>query len=525
NSNYTPKATSISIDNFYGNKRLLMADPINGTLRSRILYTDGSSNFDYKESYLVDSSITANAAFDFIDSDTTFNLITVSSETTGKLGVVSSGRMPDGTEYSFINSDLITSMINPVQPVGMITTKFGSSYQFWIADRGQNKLIRAFIYNYQITPPLPEGLTFNNNTGKIEGSPKAASSPQTYQIVMASPLGNDTTYVTFAITPSTGVSNAVGTSTTAATHKDGVNIKYFDPYTCSSLVELKDEVGGTSPGSTEVTQYVRPSVTTVGNKTFVRRSTTITSEQNENINGSLKLMYSYEDINQYNIANPTNLICNTAGTNCNDTVAGEIMVSVLQMHESVNTVTGFLGKDPIIHNPVRATWNANLHMWVTDNIILDKLSDFYAGPTSNATGFDCTNEGADTLSANDYYVWIFDTLFTSGDYIDTLVNTTGCDSIARLNLTINNTIGLSESASSNSIRLFPNPSKDVLNLMFTNNAIVPEKVRIVNILGNEVYNNTVSGDTQIDITSFNSGIYFVSVDTKDKTFVYRIIKE
>lgn len=524
NSTYVPKATSISIDNFYGNKRVLMADPVNGTLRSRVLYSDGSSNFDYKDGYLVDSTLTGNLGFDFIDSDTTFKMITVSSKTTGKLGVISCERRADGSESSSMDT-VITSMINPTQPVGMIITKFGSSFQFWVADRGQNKLLRAFIYNYKITPPLPAGLTFNNNTGKIEGTPKAVSSPQTYQIIMNSPLGNDTTYVTIAITPTTGVSNSVGTNTTSAAHNDGMTIRYFDPYTCSSLIELKDSVGGTSPGATDVVQYVRPTTTTVGNKTFVRRSTTIASQQNQNINAKLKLMYSYEDFKQFNLANPSNQICNLAGTNCNDTIAGVMNIAVLQMHEVVNPSTGFLEKEPIFHSPITATWNTSMHMWVTDNILLTKLSDFYAGPTSNATGFDCSSTGRDTLVANDFFVWNNDSIFASGDYVDTLVNITGCDSVARLHLTINITTGLSEAANGSGISVYPNPNNGLFNIHFSSNAIEPTRVRVLNVLGTEVYNKIHNSNTTINLSEVENGVYFVMIDYKDKPIVWRIVKQ
>lgn len=517
--------TSMAIDNFYEGKRALLADPVNSTLRTRILYPDGSGNFNYQENYLLAPSSTAGMAFNFIDADTLFNMFAVSSSNTGKLGVGASYRNTDGALISNLDTS-ITSLINPIQPVGIVLTKLGSGYQFWVADRGQGKILRAYPTMYQISPSLPAGLNYNSITGKISGTPTEVTSAQTYQVILNTPYGADTSYFTFAVTPTTGVSNTPGTASSSAEHQDGMTIKYFDPYNCSSLIEIKDSIGGTSPGQTQVTQVVTPSVINLGNKTFVRRSSTITAEKNDTIKASLKLMYSYDDINQYNIANPNNKVCNLAGTACNDTTVGVVDIAVLQMHEFYNADKGLWEKEPIFHSPVTATWNSNLHMWVTDNILLTKLSDFYAGPVSVATGFDCSNTGDSTLTVFDaYYVWNSDTLYTAGDFVDTLVNQSGCDSITTLHLTFQTT-GISDLAKESGIYIFPNPSTGSFNIKFDKNATDPKRIRVTNMLNTEVYNTVLTGSSTIDISNQTSGIYFISVETENGTsVVWRVIKQ
>lgn len=516
--------TSMAIDNFYEGKRALLTDPVNSTLRTRILYPDGSGNFNYQENYLVAPSSTAGMAFNFIDTDTTFNMFTVSSSTTGKLAMGASYRNAEGTLISNLDTS-ITSLINPVQPVGIVVTKLGSGFELWVADRGQGKILRAYPTMYQISPSLPAGLNYNSITGKIRGTPTEVTSPQTYQVILNTPYGADTNYFTFAVTPTTGVSNTPGTASSSAMHEDGMTIKYFDPYNCSSLIEIKDSIGGTSPGQTQVTQVVTPSVINLGNKTFVRRSSTITAEKNDTIKASLKLMYSYEDINQFNIANPNNKVCNLAGTSCNDTIVGVVDIAVLQMHEFYNEDKGLWVKQPIFHSPVTATWNPSLHMWVTDNIRLTKLSDFYAGPVSVATGFDCSNTGDSTLTVFDaYYVWNSDTLYTAGDYVDTLVNQSGCDSITTLHLSFLTT-GVNEAAMASGISVYPNPSDGIFNVHFSHPAIEPTEIRVLNIMGQDILNKTIESNDLIDLSSCQNGIYYVIIQSEGQSKTWRIVKQ
>jgi len=55
----------------------------------------------------------------------------------------------------------------------------------------------------------------------------------------------------------------------------------------------------------------------------------------------------------------------------------------------------------------------------------------------------------DTITSCDYYVWMGDTLTSTAIYFDTLVNASGCDSLLTLDLTINNTTtGVTDSISS-----------------------------------------------------------------------------
>ncbi|MBP8033675.1 MAG: T9SS type A sorting domain-containing protein [Bacteroidia bacterium] len=511
---YNNRYTSLSYDNFYPEKRLLMADPINHVLEAQPMF-----NYTATPTPLLDSALTAGMALDFISTDTTFNMIAVSSRSTGILGIATSVRAPDGSISSYIDTTL-TSAVNATAPVGMVLVKNGNNLQYWVADNGQNKLLRVNLFSYQITPTLPAGLIFNSISGVIEGTPTTVTAPQTYTLSIYSLLGSTSTTFTLGVTPANGLSNAVGTSTSAANQADGKSVTHTDPNNCTQLAVLTDFVGGTSPGYTQVSQVVNTASTVaVGNKNFIRRVTSVTAQQTESLNASLKLWFTYQDVQAFNVANPTNPINNdTTLANGHTT-----QIATLHMHDTINAAAQQWGKQAIF-NTALASWLPTRQLWEVV-IPISKLSDFYVGPPSAATGFSCSTTGSNTITANDYYVWNYDTLFTSGNYVDTLINHTGCDSIAQLNLTINITTGVSEMANGSGINVYPNPNNGLFNIHFSSNAVEPSRVRVINVLGTEVYNKTHTSSTSIDLKEVDNGVYFVIIEHKDKPIVWRIIKQ
>ena len=71
--------------------------------------------------------------------------------------------------------------------------------------------------------------------------------------------------------------------------------------------------------------------------------------------------------------------------------------------------------------------------------------------TINNNICDYSSASFDTIIANNNYNWLGVVYNVSGDYIDTLVNSVGCDSIANLNLTITNTTGIVDVINNKSI--------------------------------------------------------------------------
>lgn len=507
---YPAMATSLSIDNFYARKRVLITDPVNSTIWSRVLYPDGSMNFDYEEQYLLDPALTAGLELDFIASDSATKFITASSKNTGSLALISSERRTDGSIENTMSD--ITSLINPIQPVGIVTVNDSTGFKFWIADRGQNKLLRANLISYRIFPALPDGLRFNNLTGEIEGTPTTATGIQTYNVVITSDLGSDTSSFTFEVTPANGLNNSPGTGTDAAPVADGLSVNFIDFNNCEKLIEIADSIGGTSPGQTTVTQTVYPLVSVIANDSLIRRATQIQAQNIDTLKVNVTFYYTYQDIQLYKQT--------TGSTLSNDTTGGTMQIAVLQMHDLPNG-----GKEPIVHSPITANWSSTGHYWKAV-VPVTKFSDFYAGDTTTLSNFNCSNTGDTSITvSNAYYVWNYDTLFTPGTHVDTLINQTGCDSVTTLHLTFLTT-GISDAAVASGIHIFPNPSNGVFNIKFDNNTNGTKRVRVTNMLNTEVYNRVLTGSSSIDISNQSSGIYFISVETDNGTpVVWRVIKQ
>ncbi|MEO8148939.1 MAG: ELWxxDGT repeat protein [Bacteroidia bacterium] len=76
----------------------------------------------------------------------------------------------------------------------------------------------------------------------------------------------------------------------------------------------------------------------------------------------------------------------------------------------------------------------------------------------------------------------------------------------------------------NSISVYPNPVTDILNINAKDNKI--ESFKIHNSIGKLILDKTVNQQNfQIDISQFNSGIYFIQVQTKDGMLSAKIIKQ
>ena len=96
------------------------------------------------------------------------------------------------------------------------------------------------------------------------------------------------------------------------------------------------------------------------------------------------------------------------------------------------------------------------------------------------------------------------------------------DYINKLDCSVTN---LQENANAN-YKLYPNPVTDVLTI--DNSLLTISKIRIVDVLGNIIYNDSQSikaSSIHIDFSSFSKALYFVEIETTNKTSVrYKIMK-
>jgi len=76
--------------------------------------------------------------------------------------------------------------------------------------------------------------------------------------------------------------------------------------------------------------------------------------------------------------------------------------------------------------------------------------------------------------------------------------------------------------------VYPNPSRDIFNISFTSEEIQDLKVRIMNVIGEELINENLEqfiGEytKQIDLTKNAKGIYFLEIETTDGVINKKLI--
>lgn len=90
------------------------------------------------------------------------------------------------------------------------------------------------------------------------------------------------------------------------------------------------------------------------------------------------------------------------------------------------------------------------------------------------------------------------------------VSTDGINFIDSVDLRINNVLSVEEKAEL-TVSVAPNPATD--NIIVTANGVTPASVKVVDVLGNIVLNETVfSNKKNIDVTRFRNGVYFVIIE-------------
>ena len=80
----------------------------------------------------------------------------------------------------------------------------------------------------------------------------------------------------------------------------------------------------------------------------------------------------------------------------------------------------------------------------------------------------------------------------------------------------------------NNLAIYPNPCRDIFNISFTSEEIQNLKVRIMNVIGEELINENLEqfiGEytKQIDLTKNAKGIYFLEIETNNGVINKKLI--
>lgn len=159
--------------------------------------------------------------------------------------------------------------------------------------------------------------------------------------------------------------------------------------------------------------------------------------------------------------------------------------------------------------------------------------------TSN-NGLDCTYQFSVANPENiSEYFWDFGDGNTSTEadpvhqyteanqYIVTLTIKDECDNELVFTTEFDCLIGIKDIEADKVISLYPNPAKNQINIEYPESLNI-QNLKIVNILGQDVYVASVNNDSsiQLDVSSLTSGIYYIHVNTQEGTIIrkFEIIK-
>ncbi|GAB4294267.1 MAG: hypothetical protein Kow0068_19110 [Marinilabiliales bacterium] len=167
------------------------------------------------------------------------------------------------------------------------------------------------------------------------------------------------------------------------------------------------------------------------------------------------------------------------------------------------------------------------HNYFVDEGIVKAENYIYAGYDVGASSTDgnviVSNSGAVNYQASEAVI-LKHGFRTEGGYFHAY--NAPCDVSGSLNLYSQNPVNTYSDFSDNSVKIFPNPAKDKFSLEFNNPPGENVNVRIYDISGNEIYNNSfpyIVYKININISDFEPGMYLVKINTKSNEFVEKLM--
>ena len=106
-----------------------------------------------------------------------------------------------------------------------------------------------------------------------------------------------------------------------------------------------------------------------------------------------------------------------------------------------------------------------------------------------------------------------------------LQNAKSCFNVAEFDLVADSSLNVEDNFI-NSLKLYPNPTSETINLKF-NNLIEKISITIFNVLGQDLTNferPLENGATSIDISELISGIYFIKIDSGEYSTIKKVVK-
>ena len=167
---------------------------------------------------------------------------------------------------------------------------------------------------------------------------------------------------------------------------------------------------------------------------------------------------------------------------------------------------------------------SNIGMWKSNNGILSYNYWGVITDSSQMYGFYCGDTSFNP--SNSSYIGV--RIFVASD---TLYGWIKVKNVVPSSVTIeeygcqNFTMGIKDNAKKSLFNCYPNPSNNSLKIeiLFFNDELF--KLTIYNLLGAQLFvKNVPKGVSDIDISNLSDGIYFIKIESKNKTEIKKIIK-
>ncbi|WP_281336960.1 M43 family zinc metalloprotease [Flavobacterium eburneipallidum] len=153
----------------------------------------------------------------------------------------------------------------------------------------------------------------------------------------------------------------------------------------------------------------------------------------------------------------------------------------------------------------------------------DLITENWTLPNNKCYTFTINDSQGDGICCGSSGSGYFDIKATDGTL---LTSGTNFKSIAKYTFTIGS-LGTNEFETSSDIYLFPNPTKDLLNILIPNDFGLPNSFNINNALGQKVSQKEVTkeADLVINTSSLSKGVYFITIVKNGQKRTLKFIKE
>ncbi len=333
-----------------------------------------------------------------------------------------------------------------------------------------------------------------------------------------------------------------GQSTTL-TANGGVSYLWSDASTNNSIsvsqsgiytVTANNAEGCSATANVTVTVNPLPTITVSGNTTLCAgNSTTLTASGADSYSWSTGDNTASVSISAFGVYTVTGT--STAG--CSNTAN----VTVLVSQPPVITISG--ETDICAGESTTLTANGGeTYLWsdgTTANTLTVGIAGTYQVIGYNAAGCNAMASATVTIwqpattefsieCPDSCYIWNGESYCQSGDYTQTLQTIYGCDSIVTLHLTT--TVGINNRDDFD-FKVYPNPTNSAVNIQFTNQNLQITEIQIFDTYGKlvdvvETGRAPSLQTTQIDLSRYSKGIYFIKAVTNEKTIAVRkVVKQ